>query len=164
MRDERSAGVVVFLHGHGHSTPEQIGDPSRRFLLLNYGRHWDFAKGHVEPGETDHQAAVRELFEETGISDAKFVDGFVREVDYYFRSSRHGVVHKTVVFFLATTETSDVKISAEHVGFTFLDFDKALAKVSYASAREILRAAEGFLAAKPPTDQSIDQPERSVIP
>jgi len=160
MRDERSAGVVVFLHGDGHPTPQQIGDSSRRFLLLNYGRHWDFAKGHVEPGETDHQAAVRELFEETGISDAKFVEGFVREVDYYFRSSRHGVVHKTVVFFLATTATTEVKLSDEHIGFTFLDFDQAITKVSYASAREILRAAAGFLEANTPADP----PERTSPP
>jgi 8-oxo-dGTP pyrophosphatase MutT (NUDIX family) len=28
---------------------------------------WDFPKGHVEPGETDEETAVREVTEETGI-------------------------------------------------------------------------------------------------
>ncbi|MDR0368262.1 MAG: NUDIX domain-containing protein [Bacteroidales bacterium] len=31
--------------------------------------HWDFPKGHVEEGETDRQAAIREVMEETGIDE-----------------------------------------------------------------------------------------------
>jgi 8-oxo-dGTP pyrophosphatase MutT (NUDIX family) len=31
--------------------------------------HWDFPKGHVEAGETDEEAAMREVTEETGIDN-----------------------------------------------------------------------------------------------
>jgi len=159
MRKERSAGVVLFrtekppqaspdssyLPGESQTQAGVIERPV--FLLLDYGRHWDFPKGHVEPGETDHEAAIRELFEETGIADAHFVPGFERQVDYYFRSSKHGVVHKTVVFFLAKTDATSVHLSEEHVAFAFESFEAALAKLTFASAKDVIRAAMAFVQA-----------------
>lgn len=41
-------------------------------LMLRAFRHWDFPKGLMEAGETPRQAAVREVREETGISDLEF--------------------------------------------------------------------------------------------
>ena len=64
MKEERSAGVVIFLE-----KPEGI-----HFLLLNYPTgHWDFVKGKIEQGENNHQTAIREAKEETGISDLEFI-------------------------------------------------------------------------------------------
>ena len=57
-----SAGVIVLL-GHGDE---------RRYLLLRAYRNWDFPKGLVEPGEDPLQAAVREVEEETTITDLNF--------------------------------------------------------------------------------------------
>ena len=59
-RSERSAGFIVY---------RLDDDGSRKYLLLDYGRHWDFPKGHLEKGEDDLAAAMRELTEETGIGD-----------------------------------------------------------------------------------------------
>jgi len=39
-------------------------------ILLVFGKKslkWGFPKGHMEPGETEEETAIRELFEETGI-------------------------------------------------------------------------------------------------
>ena len=45
-----------------------------------------FPKGHVEEGDADRRAtAARELKEETGISDAVFVDDFQYRTAYNFR-------------------------------------------------------------------------------
>jgi 8-oxo-dGTP pyrophosphatase MutT (NUDIX family) len=136
IRQERSAGFVVFYRpppGPAGSTPE--------FLLLDYGRHWDFPKGHVEEGENDLQAAIRELGEETGILNARVVSGFQREMTYYFRHKRHGLIRKTVVFFLAETPSRDVTISHEHSGFVFVPFEEATKRLTFPTARQMLRAA-----------------------
>jgi len=43
------------------------------YLLLRAFQHWDFPKGMVEQGETPLQAAVREVEEETTITQVEFV-------------------------------------------------------------------------------------------
>ncbi|HEU5283968.1 MAG TPA: NUDIX domain-containing protein [Burkholderiales bacterium] len=43
-----------------------------RYLLLRVYRTWDFPKGRVESRETPLQAAVREVEEETMLSDLRF--------------------------------------------------------------------------------------------
>src|SRR5579872_938662 len=93
-RHERSAGFVIYRITPGGS---------REYLLLDYGRHWDFPKGHVEKGEDDLTAALRELREETGIVDPEVVPGFHHEVTYFFKDRKKGLVRKVVVFFLGRT-------------------------------------------------------------
>lgn len=57
---EKSCGVL----------PYRIADGQREFLLVfeTYSKCWSLPKGHIEAGESDEQAALRELFEETGMT------------------------------------------------------------------------------------------------
>lgn len=149
-RQERSAGFVVY-----HLLP----DGSHQYLLLNYGRHWDFAKGHVESGEDDLTAATRELREETGIADVRVVPAFQREVKYFFRDRKKGLIQKTVVFFLGQTQATatDIVISHEHEGFEFLPLEAAIKRITFPTAKQVLRHAEEALLSGPlgPKDDSL---------
>jgi 8-oxo-dGTP pyrophosphatase MutT (NUDIX family) len=132
---EKSCGAVVFLKK----------DNETKFLLLNYAAgHWDFVKGNVEPKEAEKQTVTRELQEETGITDAKFIDGFREPIGYFYR--RQGLtVHKEVVFFIMETKTEQVQISFEHVGFIWLDYKHAMEKLTFKNARDVLQKAHDFL-------------------
>jgi len=140
-RQERSAGFVIFHQSAVAAGTDGDATKGVEFLLLDYGRHWDFVKGHVEAGEDDLAAAIRELKEETGLSSPHLVADFRREVTYFFRHKRHGLVRKTVIFFLARVDTRDVVISHEHSGFAFFPFEQAIGRLTFPTAREILRAA-----------------------
>lgn len=129
MIEERSAGAVLF----NESLSGKI------FLLLNYpSGHWDFVKGNIEEGESLQQTVVREIREEAGISDVEFVDGFKEKIEYHYQ--RDGdLVHKEVVFFLAKTKTTEVKISHEHFGFLWLSFEEALKKLTYKNSKSVMQ-------------------------
>jgi len=53
MRAGPSGGSQVLLH--------------RRVGTSYYDGHWALVAGHVEPGESAHEAAVREAYEEVGV-------------------------------------------------------------------------------------------------
>lgn len=53
----------------------------RVLVVSQRGDSWSLPKGHVDPGETTFQAAVREIKEETGILRLNFV----RELGFYQR-------------------------------------------------------------------------------
>jgi 8-oxo-dGTP pyrophosphatase MutT (NUDIX family) len=128
MLEERSAGAILYRESPA----------GRLYLLLNYpSGHWDFVKGNIEKGENIKETVLREIQEETGIVDVTFVDGFEDKVEYYYQ--RDGkLVHKTVVFFLAKTKAENVKLSHEHQGFIWLDFNSALKKITYKTAQNLL--------------------------
>jgi 8-oxo-dGTP pyrophosphatase MutT (NUDIX family) len=138
---ERSAGVLLYRIDPSDQQPH--------FLLLDYGRYWDYPKGHVEKGEDDRAAAIRELHEETGIADAQLDENFRHEMTYFFRDKRRGLVRKTVVFYLGQTEAREAKISHEHVGAEFLPYESALKRLKYANAKAALRAAHAHLGLVP---------------
>src|SRR3972149_3415713 len=127
MPREISAGVIVFRRA-----------PQPHYLLLHYeSGHWDFPKGHIEPGEEARETARRELKEETGISDVRFLDGYKGTLRYFFRQ-KGIVIFKIVIYFLAETDQSDVTLSSEHIGFEWLPYEVALGRPTFKNSRELL--------------------------
>ncbi|MEZ6131332.1 MAG: NUDIX domain-containing protein [Planctomycetaceae bacterium] len=99
------------------------GDPVETFLLMKHPKRWDLPKGHVDPGETEMECALRELHEETGITPdlLQIDDRFCFESRYPVNGSRYGLkvpeVEKTLKIFLARLDR-DVDISVtEHAGY-----------------------------------------------
>lgn len=132
---ETSAGVVLYRY-------ENLDN---LFLLLKYpSGHWDFAKGHREMWETNKQAAVRELAEETGIKDIIFVKGFKKRI-YYSYLSAGRMIKKQVIFFLGRTLEEDVRLSDEHLEYVWLNYEESLERVTFDNAKRILVSAHRFL-------------------
>ncbi len=138
MLREKSCGAVIYINNQEKT----------RYLMLNYtAGHWDFVKGNVEPNETEKQTVTREMQEETGITEAQFIDGFRESISYFYR--RQGLtINKEVVFYLIESQTDEVTISFEHIGFIWLDYQHALEKLTFKNAKETLLKAHDFLLKK----------------
>ena len=142
---EQSAGVIVYrINSEG--IPE--------FLLLNGDAiGWGFPKGHIDKGESHKQTAKRETYEETGLKVSKLESGFKHEVKYFLKKNwSTGKQYKTpklkmVTYFLAEVPyKSKVKISHEHIGFTWLPYSKAKKKQLF--NKKLLKYAKDYILAK----------------
>ena len=135
MIEETSAGIVLF----------RKEGSKKLFLLLHYpSGHWDFVKGKMEQGESTHQTAIREAQEETGITDITFIENFEEWIEYNFKYQGE-LVQKKVVFFLAETKTKEIKISHEHSGYTWMDYNSSMDKTTFDNAKTVLTKAQNLL-------------------
>ncbi|HEX5725072.1 MAG TPA: NUDIX domain-containing protein [Longimicrobiaceae bacterium] len=143
---QSAAGIVLF----------RVEDGERRYLLVRSALTrrpiWEFPKGGVEPGETDAQAAERELHEEAGIGEGDFalVDGFREEERYVFtqgKGEERALVVKRVVYFLAESRTRDVTLSHEALEYRWAGYAEAHRLLRFPGKRSVLERAEALLAA-----------------
>ncbi|MDP1884375.1 MAG: NUDIX domain-containing protein [Candidatus Moranbacteria bacterium] len=145
---EKSVGAVVFRR-------KEAG--GKEFLLLHYpSGHWDFPKGHMESGETEEMTLRREVEEETGLKDLRLLPGHRDSMWYFYRAKGkerqerekdgRGInVFKRVVYYAAETEGKEIGLSHEHIGSVWLDYEAALARLTFPSGKKILQKTHNFL-------------------
>jgi len=103
VRHEISAGGIIYRRRGVHIEIFFIKDP--------YGR-WTFPKGHQELGETLIETATREIEEETGLSQLRFIAPIGRTT-FRFRQEGH-LIQKAVHFFLfEALPTAQEKMTGE---------------------------------------------------
>jgi len=71
MIREKTFGIIIF---------KKEGKGIRYLLLHHGGEYWNFPKGHQEAGENEIESALRELREETGITEIKIIDGLGEKI------------------------------------------------------------------------------------
>ncbi len=95
-------------------------------LMLRAFHHWDFPKGIRERGEEPMQAAIREVGEETGVTELSFDWG-----DRFFETGPYSR-GKIARYFIASTTQEDVVMGIspetgepEHHEWRWVTFDEA---------------------------------------
>lgn len=112
-----SAGVVVVRYFE--DTP--------KFLLLRAYDYWDFPKGMVEPGEEPLAAAIREVEEETTLTNLDF-----RWSHNFTETDPYGNKNKIARYYVAESKEGEahLPVSAElgrpeHDEFRWMSYDEA---------------------------------------
>ena len=135
MPVEKSAGAIVFRREN-----KKI-----YYFLIQYGLgHWGFPRGLIEKKEKLEETAKREIKEETGIKDLKFLPGFKETIKYFFKFGGKNVL-KFATYFLAETKEKKVLLSFEHKDFEWLPYKEALEKLTFKNSKEVLKKAHQFL-------------------
>ena len=121
VRDGRVAAIVPVRRAAG----------GRKVLAL--------PKGHVDPGESPEQAALREVREETGMT-GELVEQLGEVRYWYQRGGRK--IPKLVTFFLFEYRSgSDADHDAEVEEVRWLALEDAATELSYKGEREMVQRA-----------------------
>mgnify|MGYP001589609064 CR=1 FL=1 len=143
MVNEKSIGGIIFLEEN----------KKRLYLLLEYerindkeGKHkyWDFPKGHIEKKESEEDTLLREIKEETNLTNLEIIKSFKKSIKYFFIKDNK-FINKEVVYYLLKSSSKNVKISFEHSNYKWSEFNEALELIGFKSSRGILKEAEKFI-------------------
>ena len=128
---EKSCGALVVRHD------AQTGIDYVLMIRHRPGGYRSFPKGHVEPGETERETAVREVLEETSVRISLIPD--FRHVVCYTPAPG---VEKEVVYFLARTEQTDVRPRRGEIAqVEWLPLENAERYLTHDNDKRVLHAA-----------------------
>ena len=138
MTGEKSCGAVVFTKG---------SSVIKYVIIESNDGAFGFPKGHTEAGENEHETALREIFEETGLN-VNIIDGFREEDRYTFEKG--GVTHtKLAVYFVAEfSHMVPVPQPAEIRSVRLCSFGDAISKLTFDSSKQILQKAHSFISGR----------------
>jgi bis(5'-nucleosidyl)-tetraphosphatase len=127
---EHSAGIVPIRKG--------------KFLLIKNTKtqEWGFPKGHLEKGESEEEAAHRELHEETGLH-ATLVGGFKETISYLMCESGK---RKKATYFLGRAGRTAVVHHLDDVdGHKWCSYEEAKALLVHDDLKTVLEKAKAAL-------------------
>jgi len=131
MKREKSCGILAY----------RICDGNFFIALIRhrFGGHWTFPKGHMEKGETERQTALREVREETGLSDIHLIGGYRESVEYYPKPG----IKKMVVYFLGRTYTEELVRQEEEISeICWAPLKEATEYVTFENDKKLIEIAQ----------------------
>ena len=136
LRYEKSCGAVVYC---------REGNEIKYLLACERSGYWVFPKGHMEEGESEHDTALREVKEETGLN-VTFVEGF-RMLDEHnlAREGRPNTIKQTVYFLAKFENQMFVPQETEITKIALMDYETAMETLQFDSFKQILTQAHEFL-------------------
>lgn len=142
---EISAGIIIYKR-----IKDRDGKVETKYLLLYQGRgYWNFPKGKLEQEERSFEAAIRETGEETGILARNLrMERDFKESDRYIYQREGNKIFKIVVFYLAQTNQSEIKLTYEHEGYGWFVFKDAIKLLKHQNSRLILKKANDYFRRK----------------
>ena len=134
MKYEKSCGGILFTYR----------DNAVHYLIIRHlGGHCGFPKGHMNPGESEQETAIREIQEEVGIT-VSLIDGFRIEETYLLPNKPD--TQKTVVYFLAEFANQKVCIQPEEISASYLlPYEEALKLLTHQEAQNILTQVNQYI-------------------
>jgi 8-oxo-dGTP diphosphatase len=137
LRTQHSSGGVIFRR--------RGGGVEIAMIAVKGGAAWCLPKGMVDRGESPEETALREVWEETGLSGR--IVGKVGSISYwYFMREKNAKCKKTVDFYLmeyVDGKTSDHDHEVEDS--CWFPIEEARGKASYRGDREMIEKARKLI-------------------
>jgi len=104
---------------------------------------WTFPKGHIENGETEKEAALREVFEETGVL-CEIIDEKEFYISHYFFYRNRKKIEKKVFWYLMkpVKETGEIQTPEEIEDVRWVRVEESYGILKYDSDKEMVAKLE----------------------
>jgi len=138
--DQISAGGVAF----------RLNDSKTQVAIVsvNPSRRWQLPKGIIDAGESEEQAALREVREEAGI-ECELLEKIETVEYWYFATEKGGRIryHKFVHFFLLEYISGDVRDHDHEIAEArWVSIDEAIEMLAFKSERDVVGKASELIA------------------
>lgn len=130
---EKSCGAIVYKKEN-----EEL-----LFLLVHQSNGiYGFPKGHMEPGESEIDTAIREIKEETNL-EINIDINFRKEISYLMQSKN---ITKVAVYFVGTPKSHDLKNQEGEITECFwLKEDEVKEKLGFENIIEVFNQACSYI-------------------
>lgn len=132
---EPTAGGIVF-----RLTPDQR-DIDILLIQDSKGR-WTIPKGHIEPGETARQTAIREIGEEAGLFHIQVLS-WLGKIHFQYRRIDKLVLMTTQIYLVRAMDNAEIPTKEQWMkGVKWFRFNEALDAIEYEDIEKLMLVAK----------------------
>ena len=132
---EPTAGGIVFR-------PTADNKDIEILLIQDSKDRWTIPKGHIEPGETAKQTAVREIGEESGLKEVEVL-GWLGKIHFKYRRADKLVLMTTQVYLVQSLDKNERPTKEKWMnGIRWFSFNEALDAIEYADIEKLMLIAK----------------------
>ena len=129
---EVSAGAIIYTEMN----------VERQYLLIrDFHGNYGFPKGHLEKGETEEEAAIREIREEVGL-EVELDTSFREELNYIMPN---GILKKSIYYLASYRDQTPIMQEEEVQEIILLPYEEAMDLLTFDNMKEVLQKAERYL-------------------
>ena len=132
---EPTAGGIVFRNSRD-------GKDIDILLIQDSKGRWTIPKGHIEPGETAKQTAIREIGEEASLFHIKVLT-WLGKIHFQYRRIDKLVLMTTEIYLVRALDNAEIPTKEEWMkGIKWFRFNEALAAIEYEDIEKLMLLAK----------------------
>lgn len=138
MVREPTAGGIVFR-------PSRDGRDIEILLIQDSKGRWTIPKGHIEPGETARQTAIREIGEEAGLYHIEILT-WLGKIHFQYRRIDKLVLMMTQIYLVRALDDSETPHKEQWMkGIKWFSFNDAINAIEYEDIEKLMLVARNKL-------------------
>jgi len=132
---EPTAGGIVFRMTEDSKDIEIL-------LIQDSKNRWTIPKGHIEPGETARQTAIREISEESGLKNVELLT-WLGKIHFKYRRLDKLVLMTTQIYLVRALDDKEILTKEKWMnGIRWFKFGDALDAIEYEDIEKIMLIAK----------------------
>lgn len=134
MREPTSGGIVFRM--------DKTGKDIEILLIQDSKNRWTIPKGHIEPGETAKQTAIREIGEEAGLQHIQVLT-WLGKIHFKYRRLDKLVLMTTQIYLVRALDNSETPTKEKWMnGIKWFSFAEALDAIEYEDIERLMLVAK----------------------